>query len=164
MQLDPNAQDTLQEMQQKYLLFSLAGEIYACPLLAIREVIKVGAIKSVPYMTSHFKGVTNLRGQIISIIDLREKLGLKPPPQTQGLILIVDCEEGLIGTIIDDVLSVQDFLPNEIENHPNLETRVPVEFLIGIAKMKEQLVNIIDIKRSLSSEDLRMIVKVKQTA
>jgi len=151
--------DTQNHAEQKYLLFQVGGELYGAPLTSVREVIKSVAIKTVPYMAPHFLGVINLRGQIVSVIDLRVKLGLSKPKNGQELILIVESGEGLIGAMIDDLLSVREFGPKEVDMHPSLETRMPAQFMIGIAKMNSELVNLIDISGCMSSEDLRLIKK-----
>lgn len=99
----------------RYLLFKLHGEAYAAPLVQVREVIKIPKIKPVPHSPKHMKGVMNLRGQIITVFDLRTKLGL--PAQAAdapGLILVVDTDHGSIGALVDSVESVQEIPQSEI--------------------------------------------------
>ncbi len=139
------------------ILFSLGGELYGTPLLSVREVIKLGETKPVPYMVQHFKGVINLRGQIVSVIDLRVKFGLAPTPGKNNMILIVETAEGLLGAIIDDLVSVEKIPKADIAPATGLETKVPLEFFSGIGKLEDRLVNLIDLAGCLSSEDLRLV-------
>lgn len=153
-----------EENQSKFILFNLNNELYGAPLLKIREVIKVGAIKPVPYMVNHFKGVINLRGQIVSVVDLRLKFNLPVDPNSNGLILVVETAHGLLGAIIDDLVSVQHFNPSEIETNPAIETKIPADFFAGVAKMQDRLVNLVDLSGCLSSEDLRVVKNVRKEA
>ena len=146
-----------------YLLFNLGGELYGTSLLSIKEVIKLGPIKAVPYMAAHFKGVINLRGQIIGVIDLRAKFSVGKATD-KGLVLIVETPYGSLGAIIDDLVSVQKFEPQDIEASPMVESKIPMQFLKGIAKLKDRLVNIIDISGCLSAEDLRTVKKAERDA
>lgn len=152
------------QQDAKYLVFTLKGEQYGAPLVSIKEVIKHGDIKRVPYMADHFQGVINLRGQIVSIIDLRQKFGLSTGDDTKGLILIVECASGPLGAIIDDLVNVQELQPNEIEFNPALETRVPLNFFMGIGKVKDRLVNLVDLSKCLSAEELRIVKKAQVAA
>ena len=145
------------ENLRKYILFNLGGELYGAPLLSIREVIKLREFKPVPYMVPYFKGVINLRGQIISVIDLRMKFSLKSPEAGAGLVLVVETKQGLIGTVIDSLVSVHRFEAKDIEPAPALETKIPVQFFSGVAKLGERLVNLIDLTGCISSDELRTI-------
>jgi len=139
-----------------FLIFSLGGELYGTPLLSTREVIKIGEIKSTPYMVPHFKGVINLRGQIISVIDLRTKFEIQPDNETKGLILIVENQDSLLGAIVDDLVSVEKVQRQDLDQETEIETKIAADFFLGVAKLKDRLVNMVDIAGCLSSEDLRI--------
>jgi purine-binding chemotaxis protein CheW len=139
----------------RYLIFRLGEELYGSPLHSVREVLKLPTIKSVPYMKNHFKGVINLRGAIVSIIDLRQKFDIKA--QLPGLILTVESDGDTIGAIVDDVSTVTTIPEAEIERNVRVETKVPLQFFHGVAKVQGRLVNIIDIAGTLSSEELATI-------
>jgi len=155
MSLDTNEDLDL----SKYLLFNLDNEMYATPLLNVREVIKMAIIKPVPYMVGHFKGVINLRGQIVGVVDLRVKFQLTVPAEGKGMILIVDTTEGLIGAIVDEIDSVQKIAPGDVEREPRIETKISSEFMLGVAKLGKGLVNLVDIAACLSVDELRRIKK-----
>jgi purine-binding chemotaxis protein CheW len=159
-QEDPQATNA-EETTDKFLLFNLGSELYGTPLLEVREVIKMSAIKPVPYMVPHFKGVINLRGQIVGIVDLRLKFQLKPDGEAKGMILVIDTADGIVGAIVDEISSVEPISKDHIDAHPLVETKVPSEFFLGVAKLERGLVNLIDIAGCLSSEELR---KVKRLA
>lgn len=147
---------TADDNSDKFLIFNLGGELYGASLTSIKEVIKVGDVKAVPHMKNHFKGIMNLRGQIIGVIDLREKFDLKKAPG-QGLILVVEHEAGLIGAIVDELESVHSFTTEQIEKNPMIETKIPLSFLVGVAQKQNRLVNLIDIAGTLSAEDYRTL-------
>ncbi|MEN9722458.1 MAG: hypothetical protein RJB38_444 [Pseudomonadota bacterium] len=124
--------------ESRYLLFRLHGESYAAPLVQVREVIKVPTIKPVPHSPAHMKGVMNLRGQIISVFDLRSKLGLPSRSEAvPGLILVVDTTQGSIGALVDSVDSVQEIPDEQISKSSSSSEPV--------AKLTTGLVLVIDL-------------------
>jgi purine-binding chemotaxis protein CheW len=152
-----------EEQDNKYLIFTLGGELYGSPLIAIKEVIKIGEIKPVPHMNAYFRGVINLRGQIVSIVDLRKKFSIGGSESKAGLILVVEHESGFIGAVVDDLDSVATISRSEIEANPMLDTKIPLDFFHGVAKMGERLVNVIDIAGTLTSDDYRSVRKTTAT-
>jgi purine-binding chemotaxis protein CheW len=150
------SRDHSDEKVQSYIMYRLDGELYGTPMLSTREVIKLGEIKEVPYMMSHFRGVINLRGQIVGIVDLRLKFGLEVRKQGQGLILVVETPHGLIGAIVDDLISVEKIHDDAIDRKAQIETKIPLPFFIGVAQVRDRLVNIVDIASCLSAEDMRV--------
>ena len=151
--------DTIED--DKHIVFRLANELYGAPLAAIREIIKMQPIKPVPFMVEYFRGILNLRGLIVSVIDLRIKLHLPCQNVNTGLLVVVDTAEGPIGAIVDDVVSVYDFPKNKIETHLALKTRIPAEFFIGVAHMDDRLVNIINIGATLTSDDFAIVRRTR---
>jgi purine-binding chemotaxis protein CheW len=160
-QLQPN--DEVDELKNRYIVYKVANELYASPLISIREVIKQVEIKAVPFMVKYFKGVINLRGQIVSVVDLVEKLELVPKidQKIQRLILIVETSQGLIGALIDDVELVADFEEKSIERNPSVEVKVPVEYFLGIARMEDRLVNLLHLGQALEADHMKLIRAVK---
>lgn len=148
-----------EEKSVSFLLFSLGSEQYGSPLLATREVIRQGDIKPAPYMAPHFRGVINLRGQIISVVDLRIKFDIPVSDEAENLILIVESPQGLLGAVVDDVLSVEKVQKEDIDCNVQLETKIPLDFFLGVAKIKDRLVNMVDIAGCLSSDELKSVRK-----
>lgn len=150
----PPSSDSADE-SHRYLMFSLGAELYACSLTQVREVIKVASIKPVPYMVPHFKGVINLRGKIIGVVDLSQKLNLKGP-QGQRLILVTETTQGLLGVIVDDVASVEEILPEQIAKDAAAESKIAPQFFEGIGKLKDRLVHIVRLADIVADEDYRV--------
>jgi purine-binding chemotaxis protein CheW len=146
------------ELSRRFIVYKVAQELYASPLTSIREVIKHVETKSVPFMVNYYKGVINLRGQIVGIVDLVEKLELKHKDnQTQNrLVLIVETSAGLIGALIDDVVLVADFDEKMIERNPSIEVKVPIEYFMGIAKMNDRLVNLLHLGQALEADHMKL--------
>lgn len=143
----------------KHLVFRLGDELFGTPLIAIREISKMRPIKPVPYMVSYFRGIVNLRGQIVSIVDLRIKLETLHSDKDGGLLIIVDLPVGTIGAIVDDVVAVWEFPPDSLTNDLAMETKVPTAFFKGVAHHGDHLVNVIDIAGTITSDDLNLVMK-----
>jgi len=149
---------------QRYLAFSLCGEEYAIPLLKVKEVIALSEITPVPYTPPHFKGIMNLRGQVISVMDLRLKFRMaKPEITSETAIIILDLAPLSLGVIIDSVDSVLAVEPTEISPPPDLEVGVQKDHLTGVARKDKKLVLLLDIAKALSVEDIK-ILSNQQTA
>lgn len=156
-QLAMNAEfEASDEKSLSVLVFSLGKELYGATLQSTREVIRLGEVKSAPYMVPYFKGVINLRGQIVSVIDLRTKFGIEPEHNSENLVLIVEHPHGLLGAVVDHLISVEKIHKDGLEQKVALETKIPADFFMGVAKVKERLVNIVDIAGCLSADELRM--------
>lgn len=160
----PGDDGTNEVENSRHLLFQLGGEIYGTPLIGVREVIKIGDIKPLPYMLPHFKGMINLRGQVIGIIDLRIRFQVPLPQDGGGLILVIENEMGVIGAIIDDVLAVTSFQANDIMQNDRIHTRIPLTFFKGVAKHGDRLVSVIDLAACMSAEDYSTIPSERKSA
>lgn len=159
-----SSQDLLEDENNQYLLFYLGEDLYASPLLQVKEIVKVLPTKKVPFMKPYFKGLVNLRGQVVSIIDLRMKLGIAIKNQNQGLIMIVETIDGSIGAIIDDLHSVHHFDKSNIKVNSSKDEKHK-EYFYGVARLdEERLVNIIDMSLCVSNEDLKLISEMKAIA
>lgn len=143
------------EELSRFLVLLLGGELYGVPLSSVCEVLRLGSIKSVPYMKTHFTGVMNLRGTIISVIDLRVKFGLMK--SGQGLIVTFLRDGETIGAIVDDVVAVANIPPSDIKRELAVETKIPLNFFLGVGKMADRLVNLIDIAGVLDKDDMAAI-------
>jgi len=149
-----------QSTRCKNLIFTLADERYGIPLSSVKEVICMTDITPVPHVPTFFKGLINLRGKIISIIDLRAKLGLSmskyEPKKTS--IIIVDVQDWVLGAIVDDVSEVAGFEQKQIEQHLDIQSSVSSKYITGVAKTTDKkLVLLLDIGSVLSVEELAII-------
>jgi purine-binding chemotaxis protein CheW len=150
---------TLQSrLSGKYLTFALAAEAYGVPVLKVREIITMLPITSVPQMPPHVKGVINLRGKVIPVIDLRTKLGLPDSsPSENNCIVVVQLparggELRNIGLIVDAVEEVTNVAAEDIEPPPDFGGTVGVEYLLGMAKIKGIVKSLVDIDRVIADD------------
>jgi Chemotaxis signal transduction protein len=146
----------------KFLTFLIDQEIYGIPIKKAREIIGLMEITHIPKTKNYIKGVINLRGKIIPIIDLRLKFSMPEKPYTDRTCVIV-IETGvqesrhLVGVAVDTVAEVVNIQKGEIEPPPKYETQIEDDFLAGIGKLKEKVVMILDIEQVLNREDLTYI-------
>jgi purine-binding chemotaxis protein CheW len=146
------------EEENKYLIFKVFNEEYACNILQIKEVIKSVNIKPVPFMVPYFKGIINLRGKIISVIDFRIKISPNfNDEENKGIILVVENDSISIGVIVDDLVSVQTINTSEIQKNNDMKYSIDIKFIIGNYILKDKLVTILDLISSISDEDLKII-------
>jgi purine-binding chemotaxis protein CheW len=149
----------------KYLVFNLADEHYGIPLSMVKEVIGLTEITKVPNVPEFFKGLINLRGKIISIIDLRTKLTLPKAEYQDKKTTIIIAEVGgfTIGAIVDDVNEVANFQRAQIENRLDIQSRAGNKFITGVAKTDgDKLTLLLDIGKVLSVEEMALLRKQSQ--
>ena len=152
--------DIFNEEESRYLIFSLGGELYGTPLLGVREVVEPQEAKPIPGTVDYFKGVINIRGQIVGVIDLRVRLQ-HPASKTVGnAFMVFDTSFGPIAAIVDRVESVIKIPEGNIERSPNVRTTVPIDFLLGIAREHERLITLIDLNQILASTDVKKISNI----
>jgi len=147
------------DSEQKYLTFKLASEIYGLEILRVREIIGVLPITRVPRMPEHVRGVINLRGKVIPVIDLRIKFGMKKAEETsETCIIVVDAEDGsgdvLIGILVDSVSEVLDIGESNIEEAPEMDSTVETDYISGIGKAADKVIILLDIVRVLDNQQL----------
>ena len=145
-----------------YLSFSLEGEDYAVDVANVREVIDDMKITKVPRTPDFMKGVINLRGGVVPVIDMRMKFGLEATPPTVDTCIIVletgfDGETNYIGALVDAVRAVFEMSPEDIEETPSLGMRADTEFILGMGKRDDRFIMILDVDTVFSSEELASI-------
>ncbi len=142
----------------KFLTFMLSDECYGVEVLKIREIIRTQKITPVPQMPVHVKGVINLRGKVIPVVDLRVKFNLVAEEATERTcIIVVDVDGGqgvntLLGLVVDAVEEVLNISDSEVEPSPDFGTHLSTECCLGIAKVKEGVKTLLDIEKVVSSE------------
>lgn len=147
----------------RFLIFSLCGEQYAVPLLKVKEVIALIDTTPVPYSPSYFTGIMNLRGQVISVIDLRLKLKMpKGERVAETAIIILDLSPLSLGIIVDSVESVMSVANSEIQPPPEVGGS-NTAYIQGVANKDKKLILLLDLERALSVDDLKTI-KSQQAA
>ncbi len=139
----------------KYLTFVLAEEEYGLEILKVREIIGVMDITSVPRTPAYVKGVINLRGKVIPVVDLRLKFEMPSAEQTaETCIIVVYVGEMEMGILVDKVSEVLDISGEDIEEAPSFGVNVDTEFILGIGKAGGKVTILLDIARVLTKDDL----------
>ena len=136
----------------KYLTFSLAEEEYGLEILKVREIIGIMDITAVPQMPPHVKGVINLRGKVIPVVDLRLKFGMESAEYTEATCIIVVNVGTLVGIIVDTVQEVLDIESAQIDPPPPLGAAVDTTFILGMGKVREDVKILLDIDKLLNEE------------
>lgn len=150
----------------KYLTFALGEELYGIPILKVKEIIGMMPVTHVPKLQDFMKGVINLRGKIIPIIDLRLKFGLVSREyDNRTCIIVVELETGsglrTSGIVVDTVQEVIEIDEKAIEAPPQYGASEDHAFLKGLGKLKDRVVMILETERILSSSELMMLSDVK---
>ena len=170
--LSPSAEEqagALRAQQGKYLTFRLAEEEYGLEILKVQEIIKMMTITQVPRTPDFVRGVINLRGKVIPVVDLRLKFGMEAKDTTDKTCVIVvqvmrHETTVTMGIIVDEVSEVLDIAAGEIEEAPSFDTNVDTQFILGMAKAKGGVKILLDINKVLASNEPAKIETVTNQA
>ncbi len=150
----------------KYLTFKLGEEYFAIPILKIKEIIGMMSVTKVPRLPDFIKGVVNLRGKIIPVVDLRLKFGMEErsyDERTQIIVMEIKSETGTKtnGIVVDTVQEVMDIPDESIEAPPQYGANVDQEFLSGMGKVKEQVIMMLDVDRIFTTGEKELLETVQ---
>jgi purine-binding chemotaxis protein CheW len=153
------------ERAGKYLIFGLGPEEFGIRVLRVREIMGVQDITAVPQTPRHVKGVINLRGKVIPVVDLRLKFGLPEAEYTpRTCIIVVQVNAGgnpmLMGIVVDGVAEVVNLVAADIENTPDFGQGADTSYLLGMAKIKGKVKILLDINQVLGSQELHGLESV----
>lgn len=162
-----NAQAALEPTQ--YLTFMLAGEVFAIGILAIKEIIEYHSLTEVPMMPASVRGVINLRGAVVPVMDLLARFGRPSSEITKRTcIVIVEILAGdepqVIGVVVDAVNEVLDIAPADIEPPPAFGARVRSDFIQGMGKVKGKFVILLDVDHVLSLDEVGALASMQTEA
>ena len=149
---------------QQYLVFSLCGEAFAIGIRSIKEIIEYGQLTEVPMMPDLVRGVINLRGAVVPVVDLAVRFGRAPTEvarRTCIVIIEIESQPGeaqTIGVIVDAVTEVLDIPPQDIEPPPSFGARIRSDFIEGMGKVGGKFVILLDMGHALSIDELSDIV------
>lgn len=146
----------------KYLTFKLANEEYGLEILKVQEIIGLMKVTRVPKLPNFIRGVINLRGKVIPVVDLRLKFGMEGQKDTDRTCIIVVqiVRVGMqmtIGTIVDDVSEVLNISADQIEPAPSLGGNVSTDFILGMGKVGQKVVQLLDIDKVLSAGEFSLM-------
>lgn len=149
--------DIRKQLAGKYLTFALGQEEYGLPVLRVREIIKMMDITVVPQVPAYVKGVINLRGKVIPVIDLRAKFGFSEIDYTDrtSIIVVQVAASGapvLMGLVVDAVSEVLNIAPEEIEQTPDFGDSIGTDYMKGVAKVKNTVKILLDLDRIFATD------------
>lgn len=161
--MNPPVSSTQSKHAGKYLTVVLENESYGIAVLKVREIIRMLKITPVPQLPEFVKGVINLRGRVIPVIDLRVKFGLKAEFADRTCIIVVQVKlpnDAVVqmGLIVDSVEEVVQLSASDIEPTPEFGTKLDTSYLLGMAKVKGQVKTLLDIDRVVAPESMQQIV------
>lgn len=146
----------------QYLTFKLEDEVFALDILQVREVLDFAKVTKVPRTPDFMRGVINLRGNVVPVIDMRLKFGMSITEKTVNTCVIivevaVDGEKTVLGALADSVQEVVDLEPDQIEPAPKIGTRLKTEFIKGMGRRNDQFIIILDIDKVFSADELAIV-------
>ena len=147
-------------MADRFLTFSLGDQSFAIPLLQVKEVIALPDVTPVPQTPPYFVGIMNLRGQVITVLDLRTKLAIKPSAHAETVVIICDLSSYNIGIVVDSVNAVIAAMPDQIAPKPEL-TGSKVEAITGVYQDQNQLVLMLDISQAINLSDQATVKRIQ---
>jgi len=160
----PENAESLAGLAGKYLTFNLGEEGYGLEILKVQEIIGIQTITKIPRTPEYVKGVINLRGKVIPVIDLRLKFSMEEQEITrESCIIVVQVQREhaalIIGILVDEVSEVLDIAEGQIEAAPSLGTHADTKFILGMAKTENAVKILLDIDRVLSAQEMEQLQK-----
>jgi len=154
---------------QQYLTFMLRGEVFAIGILHIKEIIEYGQLTTVPMMPTFIRGVINLRGAVVPVVDLASRFGGKPSEVTRRSCIVIlelqaEEETQVIGVVVDAVNEVLEIADADIEPPPSFGARIRADFIAGMGKVAERFVILLNADRVLSVAEMATLTDVVETA
>lgn len=142
----------------KFLTFGLAGEDFGLEILKVREIIGMMDITAVPLTPPFIKGIINLRGRVIPVMDMRSKFGMPEAQRTAATcIIVVHADQVEVGIIVDRVSEVLDVASADIEDTPSFGAAVDTRFILGIGKAGGKVTILLDIDKALTDQDVEAL-------
>lgn len=149
---------------REYVTFSLNAELYAFDALQVQEIIELTTVTKVPHLPGHLKGVINLRGTIIPVIDLKQKFGMEGygTYRKHTCIIVTEFSAGVMGLIVDTVSDIMNIPETSISAAPDFGTKINTEFIAGMAKTGDSLVLLLNVDKVLTDEESSVVAQVSE--
>lgn len=142
------------DQERQLVVFHLYGEEFGVEITKVREIIKPREITKLPHAVDFIEGVTNLRGEVIPIIDLKRRFGVEAEGLTEdSRIIIVDINDNRVGLTVDDVTEVLRISESDIDPPPRTIAGLKAEYLQGIGKIGDRILILLDVDKLLTSEE-----------
>ena len=147
---------------QQYLIFNLADEYYGVDILKVQEIKGYTTVTRIPNTPDFLKGVINLRGTIVPIVDLRMKFGMGvTEPTAFTVVVVVNVRNRVMGFLVDAVSDVLDMNTKNIQPPPDMGSSVDITFIAGIGNAQDRLVTLLDIDRVLTEEEVTVVGEIQ---
>ena len=155
--------------QKQYLTFLLANEEYAIGILKVKEIIEYDTVTTVPKTPKWVRGVINLRGAVVPVVDLAIKFGLELKPVTKTTCIVIvetqfESQNTTIGILVDAVSQVMELAAEDLQPVPEFGTRVKVDYLLGMAQLGKKFALLLDVDKVLSTDELLHLNGVASSA
>ncbi len=149
----------------QYLTFMLGTEVFAIGILGIKEIIEYGSLTEVPMMPECVRGVINLRGAVVPVMDLLARFGRPPCAVTKRTCIVIvelatEDEQHVIGVVVDAVNEVLDIAAADIEPAPAFGARIRSEFILGMGKVRGKFVILLDVQHVLALDDAEVLAQI----
>ena len=149
-----HVEQAAQEPVIQWVTFHLAGETYAVNVMQVQEVLRVAEITPVPGAPDYVLGIINLRGNVVTVIDARKRMGLPPPMlDDSSRIAIIEVHHQVVGILVDSVAEVVDLRPSEIDSAPNVGNEEASRYIQGVASRDGELLILLDLNKFLSTAE-----------
>ncbi len=153
---------------QQYLTFTLGGEMFAVAILNVKEIIEYGTVTEIPMMPGFIRGVINLRGAVVPVIDLSCRFGGKSSQVARRTCIVIveleqDDQKHDIGVMVDAVSEVLEIPRSDIEPPPSFGAKIRTDFISGMGKVGGKFVIILDVARVLSVEEIAMLTQIGES-
>lgn len=160
-------QPTAVESQQQFLTFLLGGEPFAINILVIKEIIEYGSLTTVPLMPDFIRGVLNLRGQVLPVIDLAARFGRAPADVARRTCIVIvemdnDGEKQEVGVVVDSVSEVMDIAASAIQPAPAFGAKIRVDFIDGMVEVDGRFIIILNVDRVLSLDEMAVLASLEE--
>jgi len=150
--------ETAKSLSNQYVTFQLGGETYGISILKLNEIIAYQSCTTIPNVPSFIKGVLNLRGIVVPVIDLRERFGMDMKDYDQfTVIMILDVSGRIMGLVVDAVSDVITLNRGDVKPRPHFSTGISTEFIAGMGIKDNKFVILLDVDKVLSDEEVNMV-------
>lgn len=155
--------------QTQFLTFMLGSEVFALGILAVKEIIEYDSVTVVPMMPDCIRGVINLRGAVVPVMDLAVRFGRSPAPVTKRTCIVIvetrlEEEQHVIGIVVDAVNAVLDIPASEIEPPPTFGAKIRPEFIHGMGKVSGKFIILLNANQVLSTEEIGALAQLSDSS
>ncbi len=145
--------------------FRVGHETFGVPIHLVHEIVRIPEITAVPDAPAYIEGVINLRGKIVSIIDLRKRFGESEiKPDRKNRVMVIEIDKKMVGLIVDSASEVLKLPPSEVEDPPNVFKEGELNYVTGVGKLKGRLIILIDLTKILQRGELKRVGDLAETA